>query len=105
MNKLSLVCCLLLALINTYSFADEWVAYQQYYSNQTISVPNYSTYHVPVIRQASPDIARIPFLTYTWVPYYVNNAIVYEKHSIFCTHRTITLQPNLIWIYQPIWRY
>jgi|688.fasta_scaffold15669_33 hypothetical protein len=82
-------------------WANEWVAYSPLPINPTIAQTQ------PLIQQSYYTIVsqpRTPILVYELIPYIFNKPILTERYGIFCQHRTVTYEPSVIWIYQPIWK-
>jgi hypothetical protein len=79
---------------------DQWIPYNPNsqminpYINQQVVTP-ISPIHIKPL---------VPVLYYELVPYYINREIISERYGLFCYRRTITYQPNVIWVYQPSYR-
>ena len=82
-----LVMLLLIAAASN-SYAQEWVAYNQYVQAQ----PQIQTVYV------QPQ----PVVIYQWVPYTVQQNVVVEQRRLFCVNQTVVSRPTVQWILQPM---
>lgn len=72
--------------VSSNSYAQEWVAYNQY------PQPQVQTVYV------QPQ----PVVVYQWVPYTVQQNIVVEQRRLFCVNQTVVSKPTIQWILQPV---
>lgn len=86
------LCTMLMFLImcttNIYA-QDIWVPFQEY--RQTTVVQNYPITTIPQ-----------PVVVYQWVPVLVNQNTFVEHQCLFRKTQTVTTQPVLQWVYQPV---
>lgn len=75
----------------------EWIPYNPNQSIININQP-------VMVQTQAPTYIQQPILYYELVPYYINREVINEKYGIFCFHRTITYQPNIIWVYRPVYK-
>lgn len=83
-------CLVMLFLIgvSSNSYAQEWVAYNQYVQPQ----PQIQTVYV------QPQ----PVVIYQWVPYIVQQNVIVEQRRLFCVNQTVVNRPVTQWILQPV---
>lgn len=79
------------------SYASEWVSYVPVQTSQVIT-QTVVTY--PIVQHQ----IRVPVLVYELTPYYFYRTTVSERFGIFCQHKTVSYEPSVVWIYQPVWR-
>lgn len=94
-------CCLLLFLSQSNIYANnDWIPF-------VMPAPVVPTVYVPVVpalTYSTQDFIVQKTFTYGWVPYYTTKTIVVEHNGLFCKHKTVTQQPVIEWIFQPIYR-
>lgn len=88
MKNLSMMLVILLMSIGN-SYAQEWIPFQGY--RQTTVVQNYPSNPTPQ-----------PVVIYQWVPVVVNQNTIVEQHCLFRKIQTVTVQPVVQWVYQPV---
>ena len=74
--------------VSSNSYAQEWVAYNQYVEPQ----PQIQTVYV------QPQ----PVVVYQWVPYTIQQNVVVEQRRLFCVSQTVVSKPTIQWILQPV---
>ena len=79
---------LFLMSVSSNSYAQEWVAYNQYFQPQ----PQIQTVYV------QPQ----PVAVYQWVPYTIQQNVVVEQRRLFCVNQTVVSKPTIQWILQPV---
>lgn len=79
------------------SYANEWVSYIPVQTNHIVTQ---TVVPYPIVQQQ----IRAPVLVYELTPYYFYRAIVSERFGIFCQQKTVSYEPSVVWIYQPVWR-
>lgn len=75
---------------NTSYCHDEWVAAYPVVETPLVPAVTYITHTVP-----------INYVTYRWVPVYVNRPVIINNYGIFCRKQYVVYQPTIEWIYQP----
>ena len=83
-------CLVMLFLIgvSSNSYAQEWVAYNQYVQPQ----PQIQIVYI------QPQ----PVVIYQWVPYIVQQNVIVEQRRFFCVNQTVVNRPITQWILQPM---
>lgn len=89
MKNLSTMLVILLMSIGN-SYAQEWIPFQGY--RQTTTIQNYP------LNNPTPQ----PVVVYQWVPVIVNQNTVMEHWCLFRRTQTVTIQPVIQWVYQPV---
>ena len=74
--------------VSSNSYAQEWVAYNQYVQPQ----PQIQIVYI------QPQ----PVVIYQWVPYIVQQNVIVEQRRFFCDNQTVVSRPTIQWILQPV---
>lgn len=70
--------------------AQDWIPLQKYQQTTVVQT-------VPVINPVPQ-----PFVVYQWVPVVVNQNTIVEQYCLFRRTQTVTVQPSIQWVYQPV---
>lgn len=72
--------------VSSNSYAQEWVAYNQYPQPQVQTI----------------YVQSQPVIVYQWVPYAIQQNVVVEQRRLFCVNQTVVSRPTIQWILQPV---
>lgn len=100
MQKIIFTLLVILFCNSSYANSD-WIPYSAPLIPPQIVVPQ-----TPAVTYSTQEyyIPRPLMLTYDWVPYYTTKTVVVERLGFLCKYRTVTQQPVIEWVYQPVWR-
>jgi hypothetical protein len=65
--------------------------------------PSYPVVEVPLVPSVVYSTRPNPTtISYGWVPYRVDKAVLVEKRCLFYRYQYIVYQPSIEWVYQPV---